>query len=340
MGFHLELLSGLVRAAVGGGMEENMINKSIKVVIIGAGHVGSHCAYSLLTQGDVNEIVFIDIDQDKGAAQAFDIADAGFYMPHPATVRLGDYSDCNDADIVVLAAGIPRKPGQTRLDTMGDSIKVMKQIITPLKASGFEGILICISNPADIIADYMRKHTGWSKNRVFSTGTSLDTARLKRVLKETLKVDPRSIDCYSMGEHGDSSMIPFSHITIGGKPLLQLIKETKEPYYSLNLDYVLERTRMIGMNVVIGKGSTEFGIGTVLADMVKAIIHDERRIIPVSTLLTGEYGQTEVHAGVPAIIGRNGVEEIIELQLSMEEQKLFDESCNIIRNYIAMAKQL
>ncbi|WP_461206169.1 L-lactate dehydrogenase [Clostridium sp. DL1XJH146] len=317
-----------------------MKDTSRKIVIIGAGHVGSHCGYSLLTKGDVNEIVFIDVDKDKASAQAFDIADAGCFMPHPTLVRLGCYDDCKDADIIVLAAGVPRKTGQTRLDTMGDSIKVMKEIVEPLKNSGFEGILLCISNPADIIADYMRKHTGWSKNRVFSTGTSLDTARLKRVLQEETGADSRSIQCFSMGEHGDSSMIPFSHITIGGKPLLELMKEKPNTYGKLDLDHILNRTRMIGMDVVIGKGSTEFGIGTVLADMVKAILNDEHRVMPVSALLEGEYNQKDLHIGIPAIIGKNGIEEIIELHLNEDEQKLFEESCNIVRKHIALAEKI
>ena len=310
-------------------------DKYKKIVIIGAGHVGSHCGYSLLSRGDVDEIAFIDIDKEKGAAQAWDIADAACYMPHPVRVYPGDYSDCADAGIIVLAAGVPRKPGQTRLDTMADSIRVMKEIIDPLKNSGFDGILICISNPADIIADYMRRHTGWPGNRVFGTGTSLDTARLKRILQEAAGVDARSIQCYCLGEHGDSSIIPFSHITIGGKPLLALMKERPGTYGRLDPEHILHRTRMAGMDVVNGKGSTEFGIGTVLADMVSAIVHDEHRIIPVSAYLDGAYGQKGIHAGVPAVLGRNGLEEILELSLNEEEQRLFDASCEIIREHIA-----
>lgn len=317
-----------------------MIDKRRKIVIIGAGHVGSHCGYSLLSQGDVNEIIFIDIDEAKAAAQAGDIFDAGCFMSHPAKVRVGDYKDCKDADIVVLAAGVPRKPGQTRLDTMYDSINVMKEIINPLRNSGFEGMLICISNPADVIANYMRVHTGWSKNKVFSTGTSLDTARLKRVLHEELDADARSIQCYSMGEHGDSSMIPYSHVTIGGKPLLELMKEKPDTYGKLDLERVLYRTRMIGMDIINGKGSTEFGIGTVLADMVKAVLNDERRIMPVSALLEGEYGQRDLYIGVPAVIGKNGIEEIIELHLTQEEYKLFEVSCEVVRKHNELAEKI
>lgn len=317
-----------------------MIDLIRKIVIIGAGHVGSHCAFSLMTQGDTSEIVFIDIDEPKAAAQAGDIADAACFMPHPIMIRSGDYNDCKNAAIVVLAAGVPRKPGQTRLDTMGDSIRVMKEIIDPLKNSGFEGILICISNPADVIANYVRKHTGWAKHRVFSTGTSLDTARLRRVFQEKTGVDARSIQCLSMGEHGDSSMIPFSHVSIGGKPILELMKEKPDMFGNLDLGHVLSRTRTIGMDIINGKKSTEFGIGSVLADMVKAIFHDEHRVMPVSALLEGEYGQTGLHVGVPAIIGKNGIDEIIELHLSSAEQKLFEESCEVIRRHIALADQI
>jgi len=317
-----------------------MIDQSRKIVIIGAGHVGSHCAFSLITQGDASEIIFIDIDKQKAAAQAGDIADAGCFMPHPAIVRSGDYGDCKDAAIVVLAAGVPRKPGQTRLDTMDDSVRVMKEIVDPLKNSGFEGIFICISNPADVIADYMRKRIGWAKHRVFSTGTALDTARLKRVFQEETGIDARSIQCFSMGEHGDSSMIPFSHVNIGGRPLFELMKEKPDVYGKLDLKVVLHRTRTIGMDIINGKHSTEFGIGSVLADMVKAIFHDEHRVMPVSALLEGEYGQTDLHVGVPAVIGKHGIEETIELHLTEEEQKLFDESCNVIRKHIALAEQI
>ncbi len=320
--------------------DNKMTNQLRKIVIIGAGHVGSHCAFSLITQGDASEIVFIDIDQPKAAAQASDIADAACLMPHPIPVRSGDYEDCRNAAIVVIAAGVPRKPSQTRLDTMGDSVQVMKEIAGPLKNSGFQGILICISNPADVIADYMRKQTGWPKHRVFSTGTSLDTARLKRVFQEATGIDARSIQCLSMGEHGDSSMIPFSHVSIGGKPLFELMKEKPDHYGKLDLEHVLHRTRMIGMDIINGKNSTEFGIGSVLADIVKAIFHNEHRILPVSVLLEGEYGQTGLHVGVPAVIGKNGIHEIIELHLTNEEQKLFEASCNVIRQYIALAAEV
>jgi L-lactate dehydrogenase len=314
--------------------------KSVKVVIIGAGHVGSHCGYALCQYGDVNEIVYIDVDVDKAYAQAADIADAGIFMPHPVTVRSGTYEACDDADIIVLSAGVPRREGQTRLDTLGDSIEVMKKIIPHLKASRFSGIMICISNPADIIAHYMYTHLGWDKNRIFSTGTGLDTARCKRALKEALNVDPRMISCYVLGEHGDSSMIPFSSVQIGGKSLAVLKSEGHERFKRLDEKEILHRTRFIGMEVVMGKGSTEFGIATVLANLVRCIVHDTHAILPVSARLEGEYGHFGIHIGVPAIIGRNGIEEIIVYPLTQDEQDQFDASCKVIDHHISLAMSL
>jgi L-lactate dehydrogenase len=314
--------------------------KQYKIVIIGAGHVGSHCGYSLMQYGDVNEIVYIDTDVEKASAQAADIADAGIFMPHPVTVRRGDYLDCDDADIVVLAAGVPRKEGQTRLDTLGDSIACMKDIAPKLKATKFEGLLVCISNPADVIANYMYKALGWDAARIFSTGTALDTARCKRAFKEALMIDPRSVDCFVLGEHGDSSMIPFSAVRIGGQSLFALMEKENSLYAALDPEAILKRTHLIGMEVVIGKGSTEFGIGTVLANVVRAIVHDSHTVMPVSARVNGEYGQRDLHIGVPAVIGRKGVEAIIEMPMTEAEKHRFNQSCEIIQSHNRLADTL
>ena len=192
--------------------------KNGKIVIIGAGHVGSHCGLSLMMQGLATEIVYIDIDRNKAVMQALDLDDMASNLDRDFTVRAGDYSDCADAHIVVMAAGKSRLPGQTRLDMFDDSIKMMNTIVGPLKESGFHGILISISNPADIIADFLRKRLGLPRSQVFSTGTSLDSARLRRMLSEITGVSRHSIQAYCMGEHGDSQFIPVSHIQIGGIP--------------------------------------------------------------------------------------------------------------------------
>lgn len=311
-----------------------------KIVIIGAGHVGSHCAYALVIQGICNEIVLIDLDQVKAESHAMDIADSVSFLGTSVIVRTGDYKDCEDADIIVISAGVPRLPGQTRLDTLGASVECMKDIVTHLNEVKISGIIITISNPADIIADYVRKGTGLPKHRVFSTGTSLDTARMRRTVGDLCSVDPHSVVGYAMGEHGDSSMIPFSHLTISGKNYRELKEENPDRYGALSEGVVLERTHMRGMDIINGKGSTEFGIGYVLADMAKAVLMNEHRALPASVLLEGEYGQKNVHAGVPCIIGSNGIEEIIELKLTEEESQQFAASCDIIRKHIKMAENI
>ena len=308
-----------------------------KIVIIGAGHVGSHCAYALAIQGICDEIVFIDIDDVKAKSHAMDIADSICFFSTSPIVRVGNYRDCQDADIIVISAGVPRLPGQTRLDTLGESMECMKDIVSNLNKVKICGVIITISNPADIIADYVRKGTGLPKNRVFSTGTSLDTARMRRTVGDLCDVDPHSVIGFAMGEHGDSSMVPFSHLTIWGKDYKKLKEQNPERYGNLNEERITEQTHLRGMDIIDGKGSTEFGIGYVLADMAKAVLMDEHRVLPASVLLEGEYGQCDVYAGVPCIIGRNGVEDIIELELTEEENKLFGNSCDIIRKHIEIA---
>lgn len=304
-----------------------------KIIIIGAGHVGSHCAYSLAAFGSADEIVLLDINTELSKSHAADIADGVSLMQYRPKVRSGDYSDCRDADIVVISAGIPRKPGQTRLDTLADSIAIVKDIVPKLNSSGFDGILITITNPADIIADFMLKHSNLPKNRIFSTGTGLDSARLKRILSETYHISRADIQAFSMGEHGDSQIIPFSAVTLGGIPLSVFDKNP-------DFETITTRTRMSGMYIVEGKGSTEFGIGTVLAKYVSAIYNDDKSILPVSAYLEGQYGVSEVYAGVPCVIGRDGIEKIIELPLTDDEIRGFQASATVIEKYIRLARNL
>ncbi len=311
-----------------------------RIVIIGAGHVGTHCAAALSFQNICDEIVFIDRDKEKEKSQAMDLADSVAFLQSAPVIRVGDYKDCEDADIIVIAAGVPRLPGQTRLDTLGASVECIKDVVENLKQVKINGIVITITNPADIIADYVRKGLDLPKNQVFSTGTSLDTARTRRTVADLCNVDPRSVLAFAMGEHGDSSMVPFSHMTIFGKPYKEFVSENKGRVKEFSEEKVVEGTHMRGMDIINGKGSTEFGIGAALADMAKAVLTNEHRILPASTLLEGEYGQKNVHAGVPCIIGRNGIESVVELHLTEEENKQFAKSCDIIIEHIKMAETI
>ncbi|MEI0548962.1 L-lactate dehydrogenase [Brachyspira intermedia] len=310
--------------------------KRRKAVLIGAGHVGSHAGYALAAQGLVEEIIYIDIDEKKAFSQALDIFDATVYLPHRVEVKSGTYKDIDDADIMVVCAGPLPNINQTRMDTLGATVEVMKDVTSKIKNTKFSGIIINISNPADVITHYLQNKLNYDPKRIISTSTTLDSARLRRAISEAINVDQKSIYAYALGEHGESQMVPWSAVTIAGKPLFELMKE-KDKYSKLDLKELAYKGRRGGWDVLEGKGSTEFGIGTALAEVARAVLCDEHRVLPVSVYLNGEYGQNDVYASVPAVLGRNGVEEIIELKMNDEEKKLFDESCSVMKKNYELA---
>ena len=312
--------------------------KARKIVIIGAGHVGSHVGFSLATQGVCDELVYIDID--KAIAQAEDTADAIVYLPHRIRVKAGDYSDLTDAEIAIISVGPLPNLTETRMDTLGKTINCLQSVIEGIKSSKFSGIIIDISNPADVITYYLQTKLNYPSNKILSTSTTLDSARLRKTLAKKLNIDQKSIYAYVMGEHGESQMVPWSVATIFGKSILDLMKEQPETYGKLNLDEIANDARYGGWLVLKGKGSTEFGIGTSCVELVKTIFADERKVCMVSTLLNGEYGQKNIYASVPAILGSNGVEKIVELPLSKEDLEKFANSCEIMRKNYNLALSL
>jgi L-lactate dehydrogenase len=303
-----------------------------KIAIIGAGHVGSHCAMALASGSICREIVLIDKDEAKAKAQALDVSDALSFPPSPLRIRAGSYSDSADADIVVVAIGEPWIPGQTRLDLLGRSVGMLRELMAALEPLDLRGIVITITNPADVVADYVRRALALPRERAFGTGTLLDSARLVRLLSERTGIGRADIRALSLGEHGDSSMIPFSQISIGGRPF--------EAFQDLDRSALLEVCRQSGMEIIKGKLSTEFGIGQVLSVLCRSILQDEKRVLPLSALLEGEYGQKGLHCGVPCLVGRGGIEEVVELALDPDELALLDRSCDIIRKHIALAQEL
>lgn len=314
--------------------------KTRKVVIVGSGNVGSHCAFSLALQGVCDEIVMIDKIEKKANAEAVDLSDTISYLPHRVKSKKGDFNDCSDADIIVISLGVPPEPNKSRLDFLEGTIKEVDTIINPIMDSGFDGIIIVISNPVDVVSHYILKKTKFPKNRVFGTGTTLDSSRLRRILSTETGIDAKSIQAYTMGEHGDSQMVPWSHVSIGGKNIRDYIKEKPDILGKLDLDHIEKRTAKAAYEIIEGKGCTEFGIGVGLTEIVKTIFHDEKKILPSTTLLDGEYEQTDVFASVPVIIGRDGIEEIVEIELTNEEREKFNNSCKIIKSYIKRAEEL
>lgn len=313
-----------------------------KIVIIGAGHVGSHAGYALISQGIADEIVYIDVDEKKAAAQALDLFDSTVYLRQRAIVRAGDYSDAKDAQLMIVAAGpLPdMSKGQTRMDTLRQTIAIMKDVAEKIRMSGFTGIILNISNPADVVTHYLQHVLNWPSQKIFSTSTTLDSARLRRAIAEAVGVDQKSVYAYALGEHGESQMVPWSTVTIAGKSLKKLMEERPDTYGRLDLKALAAAGKAGGWVILGGKGSTEFGIGASIAEVVRAVFGDERRILPVSVLLDGKYGQKGVYASVPALLGSDGILDVIELDLNEEEQKQFNASCKTMDENFHLALTL
>ena len=287
-----------------------------KVSVIGAGLVGSSTAFSLLTQGVCDEILLVDINQERAHGEMMDLRDGIDYLGRNVKVSVGDYKDCGDADIVVITAGPPPKEGQTRLDSLDLSKKIIDSLVGP------------------IMAQYVWKLSGLPKNQVLGTGTALDSARLKALIGELVGIDPRSVHAYALGEHGDSQTVPWSRVTVGGKTFAEVLRDNPGRFEGVDLDKLVHDTVKAGWEILRRKGTTYYGIATTATGIIKCILHDENRIIPVSTLLEGEYGEHGVFCGVPAIIGRSGVKEIVQVPLTEQEQAKFHASTDVIRSYV------
>lgn len=304
-----------------------------KVAIVGCGLVGSSTAFSLVTQGICDEVMMIDINQERAVGEMRDLKDSIEYLGRNVKITTGTYTDCGDVDIIVITAGAPPKKGETRLDSLEMSANICKSIVAPIMESGFDGIFIVVSNPVDIMAHYVQKLSGLPKNQVIGTGTAIDSARLKNFIAQLVKVDPRSVYAYSMGEHGDSQMVPWSCVTIAGKPFFDVIADNKELVGEVDLEDLVEKTAREGWEIYNRKGTTYYGIATACAGIIKAILNDENRIIPVSVLLEGEYGETDVYAGVPTVLNRSGAADLLEIHMTPKELARFKDSCAVVREY-------
>lgn len=312
-----------------------------KVAVIGAGHVGSHVALSLAQAGTANEIVLLDCVKEKAAAQAMDIDDclSGALCGYSVSIAAGTYQDIEDADILILAFGRSRRAGENRLDLFDDSIRMANDIIKHLKSIQFKGIMISISNPADIICEYIRRKMGWDRKRCFCTGTGLETYRLLRVLSRRTGINRRDINGFCMGEHGNSGFIVWSHVYLRNTPILHIHKDAFSADV-LDKHAIQEEVRWAGDMEVENKGCTEFGIANVVNQLVADIFGDQKRMHPCSVALKGEYGQIDVAVGVPCIVGKNGIEKVLEIPLTAEEQEAFIHTCEIIKGFLKRADEV
>ena len=287
-----------------------------KVVLVGDGAVGSSYAFALMQQGIAEELVIVDIMKERTEGDALDLEDAAPWTFNK-NVYSGSYDDAKDADLVVITAGAPQKPGETRLDLVDKNLKIIKSIVSPIVESGFNGIFLVAANPVDILTMAVQKFSGFPKNRVFGAGTSLDTARLRMALAKKFNVSPEAVDAYILGEHGDSEFANFDEALIGGRPLKLWAAEAG--ISDADLDQILYDTAHKAYEIINRKGATFYGIGTSLARITRAIFRDEKMVLPVGAWMEGQYGLNDIYIGTPAVIGANGVEAVIEATLSEEE---------------------
>lgn len=304
--------------------------KKGKVVLVGTGFVGMSMAYSMLNRGGINELVLIDIDKNKTIGEEMDLSHGLPYAPQKMVIKAGEYSECKDAQIVVITAGIAQKPGQTRLELAEINAKIMKSITKEIMASGFDGVIIVASNPVDLMSYVVYKTSGLPKNRVIGSGTVLDTARLRYLMADYLKVSSKNVHAYIMGEHGDSSFVPWNHAYVGCKKVKDIMKDGKHPMNDLKK--IHQGVIDAAYEIIEKKKATYYGIGMALNRLVRAILDNENSILTVSTYLEGEYGEEDIYIGVPAIINSKGVREVLELELNEEEQEKLDNSCKIMKD--------
>jgi L-lactate dehydrogenase len=311
----------------------HMRNTSRKVVVVGTGFVGTSIAYSMINQGLINELVLIDVDREKAEGEALDLLDGMSWAQENIKVWAGDYSDCQDADIVVITAGVNQKPGQTRLELIDVNAGIMTSVVREVMGAGFDGILVIASNPVDVLTYVAWQASGLPSNRVVGTGTTLDTTRFRKELAQKLEIDPRSIHGYIIGEHGDSEVAVWSHTTVGGKPLLEFIVKnhrlTVEDFTTIS-----DRVKNSAYEIINRKKATFYGIGMSVARIVRAILNNEQAVLPVSAYLDGEYGEKDLFTGVPSVVDQGGVREIIELNIDPAEKQKFALSCSQLREVI------
>ena len=304
-----------------------------KVVLIGTGMVGMSYAYCLLNQNICDELVLIDIDKKRAEGEAMDLNHGLAFSGSHMKIYAGDYPDCQDADIAVICAGVAQKVGESRLELLKRNKEVFRSVIRPVVESGFNGLFLVASNPVDLMAQIACQLSGFNPRRVLGTGTALDTARLRYLLGEYLHVDPRNIHAYVMGEHGDSEFVPWSQAMIATRPICDILGKggSENPVQMEELDRISQEVRGAAYRIIEAKRATYYGIGMAMARITKAVFGDENSVLTVSVFLCGEYGQTGIFTGVPCIINQNGVQRVLQLNLTQEELQQFEASSRVLR---------
>ena len=306
--------------------------KDSKIILIGTGAVGSSFAYASTLLGVGRELGIIDINEDKVEGEVMDLTDA-ISFTKPKNIYKADYSDCKDAEVVVITAGAAQKEGETRLDLVDKNLSIFKDMIGKVVKSGFDGIFLVASNPVDILTYATWKYSGFPASKVIGTGTTLDSSRFKKEIAGLIGIDPRSVEAFIMGEHGDTEFPVWSHTNIGGLPIYEWVKNQSELDEKALLD-TFEKSKNAAYEIIKKKGATFYGIGMALTALVRAIIDDENSVYSTSSYLKGEYVLDDIYLGVPTIIGKDGAKWVIEVPLTDIEKENMDKSAQTLKDII------
>lgn len=306
-----------------------------KIIVVGNGAVGSSYTFALVTQNIAQEIGIIDIDKDKAEGDAIDLSHA-LAFTSPKKIYAANYSDCHDADIVVITAGAAQKPGETRLDLVNKNLKIFKSIVEDIVASGFDGIFLIATNPVDILTYATWKFSGFPKHKVIGSGTSLDSARFRQSIAELVGVDARNVHGYILGEHGDTEFPVWSHANVAGLQIYEWVKDHPETDEE-ELVNLFFNVRDAAYTIIEKKGATFYGIAVALARITKAILNDENAVLPLSVYLNGHYGLEDIFIGAPAIVNRRGIQNVIEIPLTDAEKEKYHYSAEKLKEVMDTA---
>lgn len=311
-----------------------------KISLIGAGQIGGTLAHLIATK-ELADVVLFDVAEGMAKGKALDIAQS-LAVDGSSTNLVGtnNYEDTKNSDVIIITAGVPRKPGMTRDDLLGINLKIIKQVAEGIKNTSPNAFVICITNPLDVIVMALQKYSGLPKNKVIGMAGVLDTSRFKRFLSQELKVSIKEIDSFVLGGHGDT-MVPMPNRTFVGKEKLSdIVKSGKLSQEKLN--EIVDRTRNGGAEIVkyLEKGSAFYAPAAAGVQMAEAYLHDQKKTLPCAAFLNGEYGIKDLYVGVPVVIGSKGIEKVIELELDNEEKKYFDISIAAVQSLFEAAKKI
>jgi L-lactate dehydrogenase len=316
-------------------MTTNTVNK---VTIIGAGFVGSTTAYTLMLSGLIPEIVLIDVNMDKAKGEVMDL-NHGMPFVRPVKIYAGSYSDCKDADIVIITAGANQKPGETRLDLVNKNAVIFKDIIGNITLYNRDCILLVVSNPVDILTYLTYKLSGFPANKVIGSGTVLDSARFRYMISEHVGIDTRNIHGYIIGEHGDSEVPTWSVTNISGILLDDYFKANHANIrHGLPKEEIFDQVRNAAYEIIQKKGATYYGVALAVRRIVEAIVRNENSILTVSSFLDGQYGLSGLCLSVPAIVNIQGINRIVDVPINDEERAMLHQSGNALKEVIAQLK--